>query len=75
MGNMVHQPVNSSFITHAGHDGETTGEVTLAGGRRYRIHDIDAGQFQALLDAESVGKHFNQTIKKNHAVEPVDDGA
>ncbi len=70
---MVYQPVNSSFITQAGHDGVNKGVVTLASGKTYHIADISPEAFQNMLDSPSVGKHFNSQIKPNYTVTPVSE--
>jgi hypothetical protein len=69
---IVYQPVSSSFITQGGHDGENTGVVEFANGKRYQIEGISAEAFQSLIDAESVGRHFNAVIKQNYSVTPVE---
>lgn len=68
---IVYQPVQSSFITQAGHDGDGTARVQFANGRQYEIAGITPEAFQQLLDAESVGQHFNKVIKGNYSVTPV----
>lgn len=72
MADITHAPVSSSFLTSAGHDGESTGEVAMANGRRYRILGITPEAFQAMLDAESVGQHFNKVVKGAYTIEPVE---
>ncbi len=69
---IVYQPVQSSFITQAGHDGEAVGRVQFANGKQYQIEGITPDAFQAMLDAESVGGHFNKVIKGNYTVTPVE---
>lgn len=66
------QPVTSSFMQLIGHDGDSTAQVTLASGKTYRIVGMDADAFAEFLAAPSQGQHFNQVIKKNYTVEPVE---
>lgn len=71
MANITHATLTSSFLTSAGHDGESTAEVAMANGKTYRILGISAEAFQAFLQAESQGQYFNKTIKGAYTVEPV----
>lgn len=63
-----HTPLDSSFLTSAGHDGENRAEVVMANGKRYEIQGIPADAYQAWMDAESQGQHFNKTIKATYPV-------
>lgn len=59
-----HKPVNSSGITHIGHDPKTGDlHVTFKGGDRRVYGGVTAAQHQALLDADSIGAHFNKHIR------------
>ena len=51
-------PVLSTSIHSVGHDGDSTMRVQFIGGGLYEHHSVSAAQFQALLAAPSVGKHY-----------------
>ena len=61
-------PVDSSQISHVGHDAETN---TLAiqfkskggPGSVYHYQNVDAKKFEALLGADSIWRHFGTEIK------------
>jgi len=58
---MQHTPVNSSMIQSVGHDPETlVMEVKFKSGKTYPYQNVDVEEFEALRDAPSVGKHFNE---------------
>lgn len=62
-------PVESSQIAEIGHDADTLtlairfknwkGEATSL----YHYQNVSAAEFEALRDAESIGRHFGQHIK------------
>lgn len=54
---MQMQPVNSSAIAAVGHEG-TTLRVQFTSGDTYEYQDVDADRFNALITAESPGRHF-----------------
>lgn len=62
---LTHAPVRSSSIASLAHDPETnTLEVRFASGATYRYADVDTATYERLRDAESVGKHFQEHIRK-----------
>lgn len=65
-------PVNSSQISHIGHDPETNAlRVQFHhGGSTYEYQNVSEELFQQFLDAKSVGKFFAQHIKSNPAKHP-----
>lgn len=66
-------PLNSTFLTEGGHDPQQqAAEVTLNGGRVYRIEGISAEAWNELKDADSVGRHFNTVIKPNYTITQVE---
>jgi hypothetical protein len=80
------QDVESSQIHSIGHDPETNVLAVrfyrgLGDNRRpgaiYHFQNVGAQEFAALRDADSIGRHFNQTIKPFPAKYPfakVSDG-
>lgn len=58
---MQHTLVNSSMITSMGHDPDKeVMEIKFKNGKTYTFQDVDTESFEALRDAPSVGKHFNE---------------
>jgi KTSC domain len=57
-------PVGSSIIVSIGYD-ETTRvlEIEFMGGALYQYYDVPIADYQNLLNAPSVGKYFQDTIK------------
>ena len=65
---MKRTSVKSSNILSVGHDPETnTLEIEFKGGGVYTYHDVDQAKADALLNAESVGKHFHAHIRNAHS--------
>lgn len=65
---MNRTPVKSSNIKSVGHDPATkTLEVEFNSGGVWRYADVPAEKHQALIGADSIGKHFGQHIKGVHA--------
>ncbi len=66
-------PVESSQITHIGHDTATnTMAVKFKGyggkdGSTYHYEGVTPEQFDAFLKAESIGSHFGKNFKSNAA--------
>jgi hypothetical protein len=61
---MERQPVISSNIKSIGFDKETTTlEIEFKNGTVYRYEPISEDTYLELIQAESVGKYFNQHIK------------
>jgi hypothetical protein len=53
------RPVTSSHIASIGFDdGEM--EVEFLSGHLHLYHDVPEAEYQALLGADSIGKHFHQ---------------
>lgn len=59
---MERQAVESSAIASIGHDGDTL-EVEMKTGNVYRYSGVTREHYDALLGADSVGKHFGQHIR------------
>lgn len=74
---MNRQAVTSSAIRSIGHEGDVL-EVEMNSGKVYRYRGVAREHFDALLGAESIGKHFGENVrgKFGHTlVESEDDGA
>lgn len=57
-------PVLSSAVAGIGHDSETnTLAVMMPNGRIYHYEGVTASEHDALMSAESIGKHFGQHIR------------
>jgi hypothetical protein len=70
---MERKTVTSSNISEIGHDPATkTLEVKFRNGGVFRYHDVDAAKHAALMQAESVGKHFHANIKNAHKFSKVE---
>ena len=65
---------NSSNIKDVGYDPEAkTLEVTfMPNEKTYRYENVSADDYVKLLNAESIGGHFGQTLKKSHKGTPID---
>lgn len=62
---MKFTPHDSSVIAGSHHDPETnTLHLEFPSGKRYRYEGVDAETYQALITAESIGKHFGQLRAK-----------
>ncbi len=70
---MTMVPVVGSTSVHSiGHDPETsTLSVKFHSGDTYHFHNVSALKHQALMAADSVGRHINSVIKPNHKVTKV----
>lgn len=67
------KPVESSNIRAIGHDPEfSLLVVEFKSGDFYEYSGVSADQFEALLKAESVGKHLNQHIKNKFAAKKLE---
>ncbi len=59
--------VNSSSLRALGYDPEQQVlEVEFSSGVLYRYEAVPPEAVQALLDADSLGRHFNQVFKPQH---------
>lgn len=59
---MIRTPVTSSMITSVGHDGDVL-EIEFRNGKVYRHAGVSREHFEALRNAESIGKHYNTAIR------------
>lgn len=66
---MEMKQVESSNISAIGHAGHTM-VVQFKNGTKYRYENVSAELYQRILDAESVGKAFNELVKKNPTAHP-----
>ncbi len=48
-------------------------DVVFWSGNKYRYFDVTQDIFEEFRGAESLGKYFNQTIKKNHGCQRLYD--
>jgi len=64
------QPLTSSNILAAGHDGAEQGEmrITYHSGKTYSYSDVAAEDFKGLMSAESPGRHLRQMGLLNRGV-------
>ena len=68
--------VTSSNILAIGHStdegndgfGTDTLVVQFHNGSKYEYTPVDEAMYDALLDADSIGKHFNQHIRNNPSI-------
>ena len=68
-------PVISSNIATLGHNDSTqTLRVHFKSGLVYNYANVNHAQFRSLLDAESVGKAFNASIKSKPSQHPFTKG-
>lgn len=66
------QPVNSEALRSVGYDPMTqTLEVEFSSGHVYRYPGVTQDEYQALMAAPSLGKHFHKQIRANHTGEKV----
>jgi hypothetical protein len=56
------RPVTSTSVAEVGHDGQSL-HVRFRSGAVYSFADVTRQQFEDLLAAKSVGKHFNQHFR------------
>lgn len=61
---MKHAPVKSSQIESVAHDPDAKVlEIKFKSGAHYEYQGVSSADHQALMDAESVGKHFGAHIR------------
>ncbi len=66
---MQREPVQSSSVGSMGYDARKhLLEVEFRNGGVYRYLDVPEAEYQALKDADSVGRHLNQEIKPFYSV-------
>lgn len=64
---MQRQTVQSSSIAAVGYDAANqTLEVQFHNGHAYRYEDVPASVHRELMDAESKGRFFNESIKDQY---------
>ena len=64
---MHRTPVASSVIARLGYDQDTeTLEVEFHTGRIYRYVGVPPSVYEALLNAESLGRYFNERIRDHY---------
>ncbi|HAQ73891.1 KTSC domain-containing protein [Stutzerimonas nitrititolerans] len=64
---MKRASVASSSLRSLGYDPEQQMlEVEFSGGAVYRYEQVPPEAVQALLEADSLGRHFNQVFKPQH---------
>ena len=72
---MIRARVKSSNIVSIGHEPRTnTLEVEFAGGRVYQYNDVNFSEYNRLMNAGSIGKHFAAFIKPFKETRRIDDG-
>ena len=65
---MTMQPVESSTISHIGHDaGTNTLHVQFHSGKTYAYPDVPAETHAALVAAPSIGAHFGKHVRNAYA--------
>lgn len=61
---MTMHPVDSSVISHVGHDPETdTLRLTFTTGRTYDYTGVTSAHHADMMAAPSIGKHFGSEIR------------
>jgi KTSC domain-containing protein len=69
---MDRTPLDSTTIASAGYDPETRVlEVQFCGGAICRYHLVPCSIYRDLLAADSKGRFFNRSIRRNFACEPL----
>lgn len=64
------QPVSSSNVSSVGYDEETQAlYVEFNNGSTYRYNGVPFGEYQALINAPSIGSHLARNIKPIYSVE------
>ncbi len=64
---MERLPVESSVIVAVGYDDSASIlEVVFRTGRTYRYFRVPASEYDALVNAESVGAYFNREIRPRY---------
>lgn len=61
--------VKSSVVSRIGYDAPSQKlHVEIGGGKTYTYHDVPQSAHDALMNAESIGKHFGVNIKGKYQV-------
>lgn len=64
-------PVDSSQITHIGHDPESSRMVVkFKSGQLYAYDNVTPEQHEALIGAKSIGSHFHTNFKSQPSAFP-----
>jgi hypothetical protein len=58
-------PVQSSMVTHVGHDGHAL-HLVYKGGKHYVHPEVSAEKYKELLASPSKGEFINKHIKTQH---------
>ena len=70
---MRRERVSSSVLVSVGYDqGKGVLEVEFAGGRVYRYFVVPAAVYRQLMEAESLGRHFNEFVRDKYPVREVE---
>lgn len=67
---MERSPVKSSSIKSIGHDGDVL-EVEFANGHVYRHSGFPRDQFDRMMQATSVGAHYNAFVRGQYTYERI----
>ncbi len=69
---MIMEPVVSSNIAAVGYEGEEKRlRVEFLNGTSYDYSNVPESEYQDLINADSVGKQFNQCVKNNYSYSQV----
>jgi hypothetical protein len=61
---MERQQVSSSLVASVGYDAdEEVLEVELQNGRVYQYRDVPEDTYRGLVNADSIGRYFNQYVR------------
>ena len=61
------KPVKSSYLKSMGYDAEKSElRIEFNSGEMFDYFDVTPGEYDSLLSAESIGRHFSQNIKTQH---------
>lgn len=64
---MNRTPVNSSALVSVGYDHDSLVlETELTSGAVYQYLDVPESVFRELMNADSLGKYYNQNIRNNY---------
>lgn len=69
---MERNPVKSSSLKSIGHDGDIL-EVEFANGRVYRHSGFPRDQFDRMMQATSVGAHYNAFVRGQYPHTRIED--
>ena len=70
---MVRSPVSSSSLVSVGYDAARWElEIEFVSGRVYRYFGVSPAAYEALMRAESKGRHFNERIRDRYPFNRLD---